>query len=527
MPYTVPDLLIEAANRHGTAPAVIDGGNVHTYQELTEQAHQHAGSLAARAAAGERVALLLPRDATTLALYFGAHLAGLVPVIVHDQLRPRQVAHIIGHAQAALTLTTARLKPLLRDCATDTPVLLPDQLTGPPLQQPVRVIDRDLAALAYTSGSTGAPKGVMLSHHNLVSGAVIVADYLDLTADDRTLALLPWSFDYGLNQVLATFAVGGTAVIQRSAFPPDICRTLLAADVTGLAGVPTLWAALTGHGSPFLREHYPHLRYLTNSGGPLPPPAISAIRAAHPHVDIYAMYGLTEAFRSTFLDPALINDKPGSVGKAIPNSAVDVLDAHGRRCPPQTTGEIVHRGPTVALGYWRDPEASARVFRPHPRLAAPHHETVVYSGDLGYIDPDGDLYITGRHDDMVKIRGIRTNPNEIESEIMASGLAAAVAAVIVSPTDTAAGPDRGIDEGTDGDTVPEGEPLTLVAVQARHPDLRLADLEAFCRSELPPHLRPHRITLIETMPTTPHGKVDRQLVRRLLTGAVPEPELQP
>ncbi|GLX06602.1 AMP-binding protein [Microbispora sp. NBRC 16548] len=498
MPYTVPDLLLESAARCPDAPAVIDGDAVISYHCLAELAHLYAGALTEPLAPGERVALLLPRSIPTLATYFGAHLAGLVPVIVHERLRPRQIARILTHAQAGLVVTTARLRHLLRDCPLpDEQILQADDLTGKPLAHPVRTIGADLAALAYTSGSTGGAKAVMLSHRNLVFGALVVADYLHLDAADRTLALLPWSFDYGLNQVLATFVAGGTVVIQRSAFPPDICRTLTAAGVTGIAGVPTLWSDLAGPRSPFLRQHYPQLRYLTNSGGALPPLITQALRSAHPQVAMYAMYGLTEAFRSTYLDPVRIDAKPASVGQAIPDSEILILDEHDAPCPVGVVGEIVHRGPTVALGYWRDPQASAAVFRPHPHLPAPRQETVVYSGDLGYYDADGDLHITGRRDEMVKIRGHRVTPAEIEAEIMACRMVGTVVAVI-SPA-------------TDGN-----DPRVLVAIQPHGPDFSLQTVKEFCRTELPAHLRPETITVFEEMPRTPHGKVDRQQLHHQL-----------
>jgi acyl-CoA synthetase (AMP-forming)/AMP-acid ligase II len=498
---TVADLLAVPADRHGDNPAVLDGGHVVTYRQLLDQARSCAASLAQSAELGDRIALLLPRSAQTLAVFFGAQLAGLVPVFVHEQLRPRQVAHIVGHAQAALAVTTTRLRPLLRDCPLpEAQILGADHLIarGPALGR--RRIGRDLAMLTYTSGSTGTPKGIMVSHANLIAGALIVADYLHLSAADRTLALLPWSFDYGLNQVLATFAAGGTIVVQRSAFPPDICRALTTADVTGLAGVPTLWAALTGPHSPFTRHRYPHLRYVTNSGGHLPAPVIQALRAAHPRTGVYAMYGLTEAFRSTYLTPERTDTKPASVGRPVPDSDVLILDDSGHRCPPGVIGQIVHRGPTVALGYWRDPDATATVFRPHPFApAGAAGETVVYSGDYGHLDDDGDLHLAGRRDELLKVRGVRVTLGEIEAEIMASGLTAAAVA-------TAA------DNG-------ETDPVLLAAIQPRDHTFQLARLQEYCRDELPAYMRPAHLHVMDPLPCTPHGKPDRAAIARHLERA--------
>ncbi|WP_331727172.1 AMP-binding protein (plasmid) [Kitasatospora sp. NBC_00374] len=500
MLYTVSDLLEQPAHRHPDNVAVQDGATTLTYRQLADQAQRCAGFLTGRAQPGERIAMLLPRSAQTLALWFGAHLAALVPVLIHDQLRPRQVAHILQHCEPALTVTNARTRPLLRECALDPARTVDaDSVDGPPLTATRRIIGRDLAALSYTSGSTGSAKGVMLSHDNLVAGALIVADYLHLTAADRTLALLPWSFDYGLNQVLATFAAAGTVVVQRSALPAHICRTLTAADITGLAGVPTLWHALTSPASPFLHGHYPHLRYLTNSGGALPGAAVRAVHAAHPDVEMFAMYGLTEAFRSTYLPPTLLDTKPDSIGRAIPNSELLVLDEQGTPCPPGTVGQFIHRGPTVALGYWRDPEATAQVFRPHQAGLGGRAESVVHTGDFGYADHDGDLYYLGRRDDLFKSRGHRVTCLEIERELTAGPLV--TAAVVLT-----------------ADRPGQDDPEILAAVQPG-PDYSTAAFDAYCQRELPAHMRPHHITVLEQLPSTPNGKVDREAIRPLLAPA--------
>lgn len=499
--YTVADLLLSNARTRADTPAVIDGPNVLTYNQLADRAHHAAGHLASRLPSGARIALLLPRSADAVTAYFAAHLAGLVPVFIHDQLRPRQVAHIIDHSEAGLALTSRRLAARLHEALPPERILTPEDLTQTTdgTRTTVPTISRDLAGLIYTSGSTGRAKGVMLSHDNLLSGARIVADYLGLTQADRTLALMPFSFDYGLNQVLATFHAGGAVIIQRSAFAPDICRSLLDHGVTGLAGVPSLWGDLLHPSSPFTTTRYPSLRYLTNTGGALTPTTIQAIRSAHPQLDVFAMYGLTEAFRSTYLDPALLDSKPTSVGRAIPNCHVDVLDEEGRTCPPCVVGEIVHRGPTVTMGYWRDPDTTALVFRPRARLRPPWSETVVHSGDLGYTDADGDLYIAGRRDELTKIQGMRVTPSEIEADISAAGMTAGVVALIVPDPD--GGPDASV----------------LVAVEPRDTSFNLDALRAYCSAELPPHMRPRRIEILDSLPRTPHGKPDRKRVLSVLT----------
>ncbi|GAA0480141.1 AMP-dependent synthetase [Actinoplanes capillaceus] len=497
--YTVADLLTTTAARMPDRVAVIDGSTATTYGDLHERARRCATLIARQTQPGDRVAILLPRSVDALAAYFGAHLAAAAPVFIHDQLGRRQVAHIVEHAGAHLILTTSRYHPRLRDLdLTDRPVVDPATLQETPLPTARPRIGGDIAGLIYTSGSTGTAKGVTVTHDNLLAGATIVSDYLHLVPTDRTLALLPWSFDYGLNQVLASFAVGATVVIQRSWFGPDICRTLDAAQVTGLAGVPSLWAALTWPRSPLLHRPQPALRYITNSGGPLAPATIEQLHEGQPHLDIVLMYGLTEAFRSTYLDPAHVSARPTSIGKAIPNTEIIIVGDDGRPCPPGVTGQLVHRGPTVALGYWQDPDTTAQVFRPHPFPAAGHPaETVVYSGDYVRADTDGYLYYIGRRDELFKSRGIRVTTTEIETEIRASGL---VRDAVVAAVDTD-GPD----------------PLLIAAVTLANGTSNLTDLSAYCRRELAPHLQPHEIVVLETMPTTSTGKTDRAAMRDQLS----------
>jgi acyl-CoA synthetase (AMP-forming)/AMP-acid ligase II len=498
--HTAADLLAITAARAPERTAVIDGHSHIPYGELYDRARRCGSLFARRTSPGDRIALLLPRGTEALAGYFGAHLAGAVPVFIHDQLRARQVARIVRHAGARLVCTSVRYHHLLRDLALpDGTIVDLSALREPPLAKPAWRIGRDIAGLIYTSGSTGTARGVIVTHDNLLAGAAIVRDYLELNSDDRTMAILPWSFDYGLNQVLATFAAGATVVIQRSLFCPNICRALAAARATGLAGVPSLWAALTGPGSPFCQMPLPALRYITNSGGPLAPATISQIRQAQPRLDIYLMYGLTEAFRSTYLDPAEIAIRPTSIGKAIPDTEILIIDAHGQPCPPGVTGELVHRGPTVALGYWQDPAATAAVFRPHPHppSGAPA-ETVVYSGDYVQADTDGYLYYIGRHDELFKSRGIRVTTTEIETELRASGMITeAVAAAI---------PSDGLDPH-----------LAAAVILSR---ATLDDLRAYCRNELAPHLQPSELIAMQTMPATSTGKTDRTAVRAQLTQAI-------
>ncbi|MFC7387126.1 AMP-binding protein [Sphaerisporangium rhizosphaerae] len=496
--FTLGDLLAHRAVTRATDTAVEVGEATITYRRLHESACDFSRRLVQRGIRpGDRVAIHLPRSFEMLACFFGVTRFGAVAVIVNSSLRERQIEHIIQHSGARLVVTDTRLRSRMSPTLQRPTLLVDEAVTAESrsAEASSRPIGRDLAALIYTSGSTGLPKGVMVTHANLIAGARIVADYLGLTPADRTLALLPWSFDAGLNQPLATFWAGGTLVIDGSPFAPHLCRTLKAARITGLAGVPPLWEMLVRPPSPFLRMELPDLRYLTNTGGHLRPETLARIRAAHPRTSVYLMYGLTEAFRSTYLPPELIDARPGSMGRAIPDTEILVLDEAGRPCAPGETGELVHRGPTVAAGYWKDPEATAKVFRPHPfavRGSAP--EYVVYSGDYVRRDEEGFLYYVGRRDEQFKSRGFRVNPMEIEAGLLASGL---VAEAVVFP------------DGQVGDDTR----ITAVVVPNDPESFTVEVLDSYCRSALPVHQHPHRFAVLDRLPRSSSGKVDRMAAR--------------
>jgi acyl-CoA ligase (AMP-forming) (exosortase A-associated) len=498
--YTVYDILSQRGA--GNAPdrvALVDGSRRVTYAELLEASRTYAGFLKdAGVQKGDRVGIFLRRSVEAVTALFATHFVGGVGVVIHDSLRTRQVQHILDHSQAACLITDARQLASVPGLQYAESQIV-DLDRAAPSATPAareRTIGMDLALIMYTSGSTGLPKGVMVSHGNLLSGAQIVSDYLKLTGEDVIISVLPFSFDYGLNQLLTALAVGGTLVIQRSLFPWDICSTLQREKVTGMAGVPALWLQLGQRHSPFSRMAFPHLRYITNSGGRLPEPMVRAIRQWHPHVDVYLMYGLTEAFRSTYLPPSEVDTRPGSMGKAIPNVEILVVDEEERPCRPGEVGELVHRGGTVSLGYWRDPETTARVFRPNPLHdpARGRPETVVFSGDLVKTDDEGYLYYVGRRDQLIKSNGFRISPEEIESCVFASRLVANVVSF----------------------AVPENEEQIRIvaAVIPKEPSSFDEDvLHRFCRAEMPEYLRPHIIWRRDEFPLTTSGKPDRQRIR--------------
>lgn len=498
--YTVRDALTLRAQASATKVAVVDGTRRLTYAQLDARSRCCAALLErAGVRRGDRVAIFLRRSTEAVTALFGAWYAGGIAVILHEALRAAQVHHILQHSDAACLVTDrAQRRAAPERRPGDVRVIQIDEVADAEAAPPAApIIGADLALLIYTSGSTGLPKGVMVSHDNLLSGTHIVSEYLQLSERDVIVSLLPFSFDYGLNQLLTALWAGGTFVIQRSLFPPDICATLARERVTGLAGVPTLWLQLTGRQSPFPKMAFPNLRYVTNTGGRLPEHVVRAIRAAHPDVQIYLMYGLTEAFRATYLPPSEVDRRPSSIGKAIPNVEVFVLREDGTPCAPGEVGELVQRGATVAMGYWRDPEATARVFRPHPlepfRSAG---ERVVFSGDLVRTDAEGFLYYVGRRDQLIKSRGIRVSPEEIERCIASSGLVANVVSFAVPRDDV------------DSD---------IVAAVVPHdpPSFSVAALEDFCKREMPEYMVPQMIWRLDGFPLTTSGKPDRGTIREM------------
>ena len=509
--FTVADVFEARAAASAGRVAVVDGDRRVTYAELHRNVRRLTAILHREGVRkGDRVGIFLRRSADAVAALFAAWRAGAVAVILHDGLRARQTNHILEHSEAVGVITDSRQMlavpefPCARVINIDTLDAAADSTDRTP------AIGMDLAVLIYTSGSTGLPKGVMLSHDNLLSGAEIVTRYLELTDRDVTLSVLPFSFDYGLNQVLTAVLAGATLVIQRSLLPSDICRTIRTERITGLAGVPTLWLQLTGRLSPFLKIPCDSLRYITNSGGRLPEPTVRAIRAAHPHVRVYLMYGLTEAFRSTYLPPEEVDRRPASMGRAIPNVEILVLDSSGRPCGPGEVGELVHRGATVSMGYWRDPETTARVFRPHPLqdFRNGRSELVVYSGDLVTTDADGYLYYVGRKDMQIKSRGVRVSPEEIERCLFGSNLLAHVVGFAVPR--------------------PDGENDIVVAVVPRAPASFQADaLRDFWRREMPEYMWPQDVWALATFPLTSSGKPDRTAIRQLYVEHHPQTETAP
>jgi acyl-CoA ligase (AMP-forming) (exosortase A-associated) len=478
------------------APALVLRGETLSFKDLRTRVSRLAGWLNdVVAEPGARVASWVAKGETACLLPLAAARAGLVHVPINPLLKRAQAAHIVGDSGASLIIATparlATLEPgdIPESCIVVAEDAVPDMVVSAHRSLPPSSVDPDaLAALLYTSGSTGRPKGVMLSHANMWLGAVSVAHYLGLEESDVTLAVLPLSFDYGQNQLFSTWYAGGSVVPLDYLTPRDVIKACARHGVTTLAAVPPLWVQLVEHDWP--SDAVTPMRRLTNSGGALTVELVRNLRSIFPDAKIFPMYGLTEAFRSTYLDPALVDSHPTSMGKAIPFAEILVVEG-GDVTAAGEEGELVHCGPLVAHGYWNDPARSAERFRPAP-AASRYGGIAVWSGDRVRRDAEGLLYFAGRRDAMIKSAGNRISPQEIEEAALASGLVAEAVAIGV--------PDPQL-----------GQAVHLIARGSGDE----AGLRAALRRELPNFMQPQAIRWLDRMPLNPNGKIDRAKLREL------------
>ena len=428
--FTLYHMLLNSVQREPGKVAIVEGGQSPSYEELWRAGSSLGAALSARGLRrGDRVGIYLDKSWEAVVSMFGVMQAGGVFVNISPLLKEPQVRHVVGDSGMRMLISESRR---VRDYSlphveatffvgeesprfpwSEDSLSLAEVLDGAgPGCEATASIESDLATIIYTSGSTGRPKGIMLSHHNLVAGAQIVSTYLENTCQDRLLSVLPFNFDAGLNQLTTMVRVGGTLVLQRSLLPGDILISLRNESITGLAGVPSVWVLLLQNRRSLRDDPLTELRYITNTGGMVPAAHLEQLREVLPHTEIYLMYGLTEAFRSTYLPPEELHRGPACIGRAIPNTDIWVLNEEGEECGPGEVGELVHGGPTVALGYWGDEKATTVVYRPNP-FAPPQlqpYDNVVYSGDLVKRGEEGFLYFVGRRDELIKTQGYRREP---------------------------------------------------------------------------------------------------------------------
>lgn len=525
-PVLLQDLVAQTARHHPDQPALAHAGQALSYAELDQRITRAARGMAALLPApGERVAVYLHKMPETVIAMFATAAAGGVFIPVNPVLKAEQVRHILRDSGARVLVTSAGRLEALADILAECPALEHVLLVDAPANaaspaaagsrpgmrpfaelleggdtQPWRRIDADLAAIFYTSGSTGNPKGVMLSHRNLVAGGISVASYIGNHPQDRVLSVLPLSFDAGFSQLTTAFVSGACVVLLDYLLPRDVIKTVARERITGITGVPPLWSQLAELDWP--AETGGQLRYFATTGGVMPRALLDKLRLCFPNAKPFLMYGLTEAFRSTFLPPEEVERRPDSIGKAIPNAEILVLHEDGTPCAPGEPGELVHRGALVALGYWNAPEVTAQRFKPVPGMTGPggQPEIAVWSGDTVVKDEEGFLYFRGRRDEMIKTSGYRVSPTEIEDMIMGSGLVREVVALGL--------PDLKL-----------GQRILVIATSTNSQQDSSALLR-YCREKLPFYMLPTEVIWREQLPRNANGKFDRVALRKELDGAV-------
>jgi amino acid adenylation domain-containing protein len=487
--------------------ALISGDRRLSYREVDEESTRVAALLQAHGVRrGDRVAIYLDNSVEAVVAVFGALKAGGVFMMVNPTVKPDKLRYLLNHSRASALVGSVhgvkRLEPSwsvtphlqtivtvgrTTGSAPEKDVVAFDAHPAAPLRRSTS-IDIDLAALVYTSGSTGHAKGVMLTHLNIVSAATSITTYLENTSDDIILNVLPLSFDYGLYQVLMAFKVGATLVLEQSfTYPAETLDVIVRERVTGFPIVPTMSALLLQ--MDLSRYDFGAVRYITNTGAALPTQHIVELRRAFPHVTLFSMYGLTECKRVSYLPPSQLDIRPDSVGKGMPNEEVYIVDEHDRRLE-SGVGELVIRGSNVMKGYWEQPDETDKVLRPGPLPG----ERVLYSGDLFRMDDEGYLYFVGRKDDIIKTRGEKVSPKEVENVLYK--LAPIAEAAVVGVADPMLGQ---IVKAVV--TVKAGASVTRLEVM-RH-----------CASHLEDFMVPKLVEIRDAMPKTGTGKIDKSSLK--------------
>ncbi len=515
------ELLFASAGLNADAPALTYAKSTSAYGTLAAATRAFASGLIDLGLnRAERVAIYLEKRPETVIASFGAPAAGGAFVPLNPLLKPEQVGYILRDCDVRVLVTSPERLDLLRDTLADCPALRHvvvvgveaasapasgsasvawNDLLAAPARTGHRIIDTDITAILYTSGSTGKPKGVVLSHRNMVAGAKSVASYLGNTPGDTLLAALPLSFDAGFSQLTTAFHSGARVVLLNYLLPRDVLKAMAREQVTGLTAVPPLYIQLSQLEWPV--EVQQSLRYFANTGGRMPRETLNALRARAPSAQPFLMYGLTEAFRSTYLSPAEVDRRPDSIGKAIPNAEILVLREDGTECEPDEPGELVHRGALVGQGYWNDPEKTAERYKLLPAGVAGRQtglklpEYAVFSGDNVRRDAEGFLYFIGRRDEMMKTSGYRVSPTEVEEVLYATRRMGECAAF-------------GVDHAVLGQAI-----QVIVTPRAVGETVDVPALLADCKAHMPAYMVPHGVQVVAgPLPRNPNGKIDRKLL---------------
>jgi amino acid adenylation domain-containing protein len=433
------DVLLDSARRLPDKVALVCKNQRLSYSEIDARSNALAHALCARRVQrGDRVVIFADNTVETVVAFWAVLKASAVASVVNPLTKADKLAYLLNDCRASALVTDGHLTPTFAAAASRSAhlhtVVVSGSLDRPRLEPlpgvvsfddalasgsreappPRRSLDIDLAAIIYTSGSTGDPKGVMLTHRNMLTAATSITTYLENVEEDVILGVLPLAFDYGLYQMIMAFRVGARLVLERSfTYPAEVLSAVVREGVTGFPGVPTIFAILAEM-KTLGQLDLSKIRYVTNTAAALPVKHILALKKLFPSARIYSMYGLTECKRCTYLPPADLDRKPTSVGIAIPNTELWIVDEQDRKVGPGVVGQLVIRGATVMRGYWEKPEATARKLRPGPLPG----EVVLYTGDLCRLDDDGYLYFVGRMDDIIKSRGEKVAPKEVENAIV-------------------------------------------------------------------------------------------------------------
>jgi long-chain acyl-CoA synthetase len=498
----VESFLRDSAGRFPDKPALIVGGRRMSFGELDAASDRLAAALAQRGLArGDRVIVFMDNCWETVVAIFAVLKAGGVFSPVNPSTKADKLAYVINNCRASAIVTQGKLLAVTEAAQAECPSLMISVVVGRDFEQALACtasppampgIDIDLCMLVYTSGSTGFPKGVMMTHQNVVAAATSITTYLENTPNDIILNVLPISFDYGLYQVLMAMKVGATLVLEKSfAFPQAIFNRMREEKVTGLPLVPTMAAMILGM-KDLQPGAFPHLRYLTNTAAALPPAHIMRLQELFPTTRIYSMYGLTECKRCTYLPPDELKRRPSSVGIAIPGTEAYVVDDAGARAKPGETGELVIRGAHVMKGYWENPEATDKALKPGPFP----WEKVLHTGDLFRTDNDGFLYFVGRKDDIIKSRGEKVSPKEVENVLFSlPGIREAAVVGVPDPI--------------------LGMAIKAVVALDAGSDLTEQNIVRHCARHLEDFMVPKIVEFRDELPKTDSGKISRRLVGML------------